>query len=101
MFGAIAQVCQLDSKLKRGQIAKNAKNLLAAGYTPEQVLIFPVWWTANDWRGKRGDVPTIGQLLEKIKQSLVEDHSGVVIGKEKLDVIFAGEVQAFEVNTYG
>ena len=69
MFGAIAEACDLDTKLKAGQIAKAAKSFLQAGYTPAQVRAFPVWWQIHDWRGQRGDVPTLTQLTEKIKQS--------------------------------
>lgn len=69
MFGAIAETCQLDAKLKAGQIAKQSKALLEAGYSPAQVRAFPVWWQSHDWRGKNGDVPTLAQLSEKIKQS--------------------------------
>jgi hypothetical protein len=69
MFGAIADTCQLDTKLKAGQIAKQSKALLEAGYTPAQVRAFPVWWQSHDWRGQRGNVPTLAQLAELIKQS--------------------------------
>ena len=69
MFGAIADTCQLDAKLKAGQIAKQSKALLEAGYTPAQVRAFPVWWQLHDWRGQRGNVPTLAQLSEKIMQS--------------------------------
>lgn len=69
MFGAIAEACQLDAKIKAGHIARTAKALLGAGYTPAQVRAFPVWWQVHDWRGQRGDVPTLAQLTEKIKQS--------------------------------
>jgi hypothetical protein len=69
MFGAIADTCQLDAKLKTGQIAKQSKALLEAGYTPAQVRAFPAWWQTHDWRGQRGIVPTLAQLAELIKQS--------------------------------
>lgn len=69
MFGAIADACQLDAKIKAGHIARTAKVFLQAGYTPAQVRAFPMWWQVHDWRGQRGDVPTLAQLTEKIKQS--------------------------------
>ena len=72
MFGAIADTCQLDAKLKAGQIAKQSKALLEAGYTPAQVRAFPVWWQMHDWRGQRGNVPTLAQLAELIKQSTTQ-----------------------------
>ena len=69
MFGAVAEVCKVDPKLKASLIGKNATALLNAGYTPSQVLRFPVWWRAN-WHGKDGKIATMGQLLEFIKQAV-------------------------------
>ncbi len=74
MFGAITETCQLDAKLKAGQIAKQSKALLEAGYTPAQVRAFPVWWQLHDWRGQRGNVPTLAQLAELIKQSTTQTN---------------------------
>ena len=74
MFVAIAETCQLDAKLKAGQIAKQSKALLEAGYTPAQVRAFPVWWQLHDWRGQRGNVPTLAQLAELIKQSTTQTN---------------------------
>lgn len=65
------ETCQLDAKLKQGQIAKASKSLLEAGYTPEQVRAFAGWWQVHDWRGQRGNVPTLAQLAELIKQSTI------------------------------
>lgn len=74
MFGAIVEACQVDGKLKQGQIAKQSKALLEAGYTPAQVRAFPVWWQSHDWRGQRGNVPTLAQLAELIKQSTAQTN---------------------------
>jgi hypothetical protein len=82
MFGAIADTCQLDAKLKTGQIAKQAKALLEAGYTPAQVRAFPAWWQSHDWRGQRGNVPTLAQLAELIKQSTT-NKNGTDPGKKR------------------
>jgi hypothetical protein len=82
MFGAIADTCQLDAKLKTGQIAKQAKALLEAGYTPAQVRSFPAWWQSHDWRGQRGNVPTLAQLAELIKQSTTNTN-GTDPGKKR------------------
>ena len=72
MFGSIAHLCQVDPKLKAGQIGKAAKSLCAAGYKPCDLLMFAVWWKYNDFRGKKGDVPTIQQVLDKILQEKKE-----------------------------
>jgi len=82
MFGAVAETCQLDAKLKTGQIAKQAKALLEAGYTPAQVRAFPAWWQSHDWRGQRGNVPTLAQLAELIKQSTTNTN-GTDPGKKR------------------
>jgi hypothetical protein len=72
MFGALAEVCVLDPKFKStaGRVGKTASELLAAGYTAEQVLAFKDWWSAFDWRGQRGDTPTPARVVELIKQSV-------------------------------
>lgn len=98
MFGTLAEVCVLDSKLHAPKIAKVAKQLLAAGYTAEQVAAFPYWWKKVDWRGVKGGTPTLQQVNELIKQSLnfangngvaVEDDPGGwnALGKEQERVI--------------
>jgi hypothetical protein len=68
MFGAIAETCELDSALKRGQIAKTAQSLIAAGYTPEQVRGFKEWWQSDDWRFEHTPTPTLAQLTTKLQQ---------------------------------
>ena len=70
MFGALADVCILDGKIKATQIGKMAKTLLGAGYTADQVLAFNAWWHKVDWRGQKGNAPTLAQVAELIKQSL-------------------------------
>lgn len=32
--------------------------------TPELVLKWCRWWKQNDWRGKRGELPTVNQVIE-------------------------------------
>jgi hypothetical protein len=68
MFGAIAETCELDPKLKRGMIAKTAKSLLDAGYTPEQVRGFKEWWLSDSWRAEHTPVPTIAKMTDKLQQ---------------------------------
>jgi hypothetical protein len=87
MFGAIVEACQVDGKLKQGQIAKQSKLLLEAGYTPEQVRAFPEWWKSHDWRGQRGEIPTMPQLAEKIKQSVGTNGSDPSKAKRKMTIV--------------
>ena len=69
MFDSLVIVTRLDTKLKGGQIGKSSKALLKAGYTAADVEQFGKWWKANDFRGKKGDPPTLSQVAEKIPQS--------------------------------
>lgn len=69
MFGALVKLCMIDAKVKRGQIARTAKTLLDAGYIPEDIEHFSEWWRAKDFRGKRGEPPTLGQVTDKILQA--------------------------------
>jgi hypothetical protein len=99
MFGAIADACQLDAKLKQGQIAKQSKALLEAGYTPAQVRAFPAWWTAKDWRGQKGNVPTLAQLAELIKQSTTSNGTDPAKKREvnRLDRILGVDIHGNSV----
>ena len=102
MFGAVEEVCKMDGKLKRGQIAQTASKLLKAGYTPEKVLAFQAWWYEHDWRGEKGQPPNTGQLLNSIKRSLEQAKAGKIIGTKKIEVIFPdGEVVEQEVTVRG
>ena len=56
-------------KLKRGQIAKTTKRLRDANYTVDDLDVFIKWWNINDFRGKKGEPPTMAQVEEKIFQS--------------------------------
>jgi phage replication O-like protein O len=70
MFGALARICQLDSRLKAGQIGKTAKSLVAAGYMSADIDSFICWWNDNDFRGRKGEPPTLANVIDKIKQSI-------------------------------
>jgi hypothetical protein len=73
MFGALATVCELDAKLHRSKLAAFGKRLLAADYTPEQVLSAygpSSWWSHQDWRGKQGQTPTLEQVEATIAQAV-------------------------------
>ena len=70
MFGALAEVCQMDGKLNAGRIGKTAKMLIDAGYTPDQVLAFPCWWSKVHYNGKQGLAPTPNDVSSRLKESL-------------------------------
>lgn len=68
MFGAIRDTCELNGELHAGRIGKTARELLAVGYTPEQVRCFKDWWLSDSWRAEHTPVPTIAKLVEKLEQ---------------------------------
>jgi hypothetical protein len=68
MFGAIRDTCELNGELHASRIGKTARELLAAGYTPEQVRGFKDWWLSDPWRAEHTPVPTIAKLIEKLEQ---------------------------------
>lgn len=74
MLGVLSDVTKIDYKIKRnaGRLAKPSKELLDAGYLPEQVKTFyspGEWWYTHDWRGQKGQPPTPEQVLETIAQA--------------------------------
>ncbi len=66
MFDALMQLTQLDPKLKASSLGKTARELLAAGYSAAQVNALAQWWTRNDWRGRKGQAPTLAQVVDNI-----------------------------------
>jgi len=46
----------------KSNVRKSAKQLRDAGYNAADVEAFGAWWRQNDWRGERGDRPTVRLL---------------------------------------
>lgn len=36
-------------------------------YTADDLQIFEAWWYKNDWRGKKGDVPRLDEVVATIQ----------------------------------
>lgn len=68
MFTALADLCQYNLKVIRDgpRMALNtaAKYWLGQGVTPENMQAFSSWWYENDWRGKKGQPPVLGQIRD-------------------------------------
>ncbi len=67
MFGAIAEVCRLDAKLRAKMIGQNAATLLKAGYAAEDVQRFAEWWQSDAWRREHKPTPRLKDLLDDIR----------------------------------
>ena len=94
-------VTGMDIKIKTnaGRLAKRGKELLAAGYTPEQVeqLYSPGgWWYREDWRGQKGNPPKPENVGETIKTALDQQPKPRAGGKQLIQ-LSSGEI--VEVNT--
>jgi hypothetical protein len=62
---ALREVTGADIRVKPATW-KSALRLHTAGYTGGNVRAFGTWWAANDWRGRKGDLPEMGQLEDRI-----------------------------------
>jgi hypothetical protein len=71
MMEAIETACQMNLKLswQKKQINTYARELIGAGFTPDDVDNHAHWWRANDWRGKKGDVPRLRELADTLQHS--------------------------------
>ena len=74
-FGAICEAIGWDyrtiTKTQSGQVAQAIKALQKGGYSAADVRQFRDWWMTFDWRGLKGQAPTINQLrsdIGKIRQ---------------------------------
>ena len=66
MFDLLVNICKIDPNIKRGHLNKTIKILTDSGYTAADLEKFSVWWNKNDWRGVKGQPPTLGQVEEFI-----------------------------------
>lgn len=78
MMRSVAEVCQVDARtFNRGRLAKAAKKLRDASYTPGQVRAgfgAGSWWYDKDWRGRQGQPPTPEQVSDLILQAVASDE---------------------------
>lgn len=66
MFDLLVNICKVDPNIKRGHLNKTIKILIDSGYTSSDLEKFSDWWNKNDWRGVKGQPPTLGQVEEFI-----------------------------------
>ncbi len=78
IFAELAGILRKDPKTSGGRIAKLSKQIREAGYSIDQLRTAfgagGAWWT-QDWRGKKNQPPTYGQVLEHIGE-----YSGKIAG---------------------
>lgn len=68
MFAAVGDLCKIDlallTKKTRGQLNQTGKKLRGANASVVDVEAFGEWWYTIDWRGKKGQPPNTGLVLE-------------------------------------
>ncbi len=72
MMRAISTVTSYELKFKdvAAQVGRIAKQILAGGYTVQDVLDFETYWQENDWRWKKDKrKPTPADILKDIPES--------------------------------
>ena len=69
MVQALGEITGMDNLLNHSLLVKNAKGLLQAGYHAKTVRATfgagSVWYS-QDWRGKKGEPPTLKNVIEQI-----------------------------------
>ena len=79
MFDLLVNICKVDPNIKRGHLNKTIKILMDSGYTSYDLEKFSDWWNKNDWRGVKGQPPTLGQVAEfifRVKEIPPDEETG-------------------------
>jgi len=79
MFDLLVSICKIDPNIKRGHLNKTIKILMDSGYTSADLEKFSDWWNKNDWRGVKGQPPTLGQVAEfifRVKEIPPDEETG-------------------------
>ena len=79
MFDLLVNICKIDPNIKRGHLNKTIKILMDSGYTSYDLEKFSDWWNKNDWRGVKGQPPTLGQVAEfifRVKEIPPDEETG-------------------------
>ena len=65
----LANICCLDYNANEGKIQRFASRLWnkGNGYTVEDLKTFKAWWYQYDWRGRKGERPTLQIVAEYIR----------------------------------
>ena len=74
---AIAKVCKIDYEANKGRLFAEAKRLAKADPKPTPELVYLHYgpgktWYQRDWRGRKGNLPTLGQVRLTWTQMVTE-----------------------------
>ena len=68
----LCEVCKLDVRLSKGKAGQFAKRFREAGYSLDEVRDYygtDGWWYKHDFRGQKGQPPTLAVIHETIRQA--------------------------------
>ncbi|MEJ5312200.1 MAG: helix-turn-helix domain-containing protein [Anaerolineae bacterium] len=70
----LAEVCHLDYAANKAKIRRVANILWrdGRGYSSADLRTFETWWYKHDWRGKKGDVPRLDEVVQTIRIAVEE-----------------------------
>lgn len=70
----LANVCRLDYAANKAKIRRVAALLWrdGRGYSSADLRTFERWWYRSDWRGKKGDVPRLDEVVQTIRIAVEE-----------------------------
>jgi hypothetical protein len=56
----LSDICKMDMQITpvKGRLLRRAKELISAGYNENDLDIFIEYWKREDWRGRKGSIPT-------------------------------------------
>lgn len=85
MIHAVAEVTGMDAKLNFGVLLQPTLDLVLAGYQPDQIRACygreappGRWgWYRDDWRGKKGDMPTLKNIVETVGGGVAQSAPAV------------------------
>jgi hypothetical protein len=99
MTDALLDVCQLEPQIASAVLKarQTAKMLVRAGYTAADIRgAFLVWWRTKDWRGRKGDIPSLREIELAIRQALGSKKTTQIERENLLSGPVAGEAKALK-----
>ena len=84
----LANVCRLDYAANKAKIRRVATILWrdGRGYSSADLRTFERWWYKSDWRGRKGDVPRLDEVVQTIRIALEEKPRAVALSDDTGDM---------------
>ncbi|GEM_PF-5208591 len=67
MIPALATTCGIDPALNERELRRTADLIVRGGYLVEDLVYWHnQWWLVEDWRGRKGELPTLRDVREHL-----------------------------------